>query len=105
MARTIDSIVASHRAAQERRDQGRPIWDRKIRLGDVFRNEDMTFEQSRDAIVDRIRRTGGADDNYTVGELLDELADTDDGDAFDEVWDLIYDEADADRVWIDTIKS
>jgi hypothetical protein len=100
MARTIDSILAASRAAAERREQGRPIWVMTISLRGVFGNENMTFEQRRDEIVRRIRRSSW--DNVLVSDLLDEWADATTAEEFDEVWDAIYDEADADRVWIAT---
>ena len=36
---------------------GKPIRVHKINLADVFHNDDLTFEQRRDAIVRRIRAT------------------------------------------------
>ncbi len=78
-------------------------WNLTVNLGDVFRNEDMPFEDRRDAIVARLQDTGWPDDNFTVAALLDELAEAEGIADFDDVWDAIYDEADADRVWIDTL--
>jgi hypothetical protein len=102
MPRTVDHIVATHQLAQQRRDAGLPIWDRKLNLSDVFHNDAMTFTESRDAIVRIIRASGWPDRNSTVYALLDEIADAETTDEFDAPWDLIYDEADADRVWIQT---
>jgi hypothetical protein len=79
-----------------------PIWLDKINLADVFHNEEMSFEQRRDVIVQRIRRSGWPDRNSSVYDLIDELADCETGNEFDGPWSLIYDEADADRVWIAT---
>jgi hypothetical protein len=104
MPRTVDHIVHTHRLAQARRDAGLPIWDRKVLLGDVFRNEAMSFEQIRDEIARRIRATEWHSGSDVVRELVDELADCADTDEFDAVWDAIYDEADEDRVWIETVK-
>jgi hypothetical protein len=103
MPRTIDGILASHRAAAERRAQGRPIWDRKIQLRDIFHNDELTFEQRRDAIVRRIESSGWPGRSETLAMLLEELADVVDAEEFDGVWDAIYDEADVDRVWISTV--
>ena len=102
MSRAAEHAVAMHQLATERRANRRPIWDSQINLGDLFHNDDLTFEQRRDGIVARVRATRWARDSYTVTELLDELGDTTDVDEFDEVWNLIYDEADYDRVWIAT---
>lgn len=103
MPRTIESIVESHRAAAALRAAGRPIWAHRINLADVFRNDELSFEQRRDALVRRIRKSPWAKDNYSLGEMLDELADGTTVEDFDYVWDAIYDEADRDRVWIATV--
>lgn len=80
------------------------VWEKRINLGHVFHNEDLTFEQIRDGVVSILDRSGWAIDNPVVGDLLDELGETEHADHFDEVWDAIYDEADRDRVWIETIR-
>lgn len=80
------------------------VWRRRLNLGHVFHNDDLTFEQRRDRIVSVLERSGWAIDNPDVGALLDELGETEDADHFDEVWNAIYDEADRDRVWIETIR-
>lgn len=103
MPDTVEHRVEMFRLAQERRNGGRPIWDRRIDLSDVFHNEEMTFEQRRNAIVARLRASAwlkGRADGLT--DLVDELADTADGDEFDGPWDEIYDYADVERVWIAT---
>lgn len=103
MPRDIEQIVETHRAARERVAAGLPVWDRRINLADIFRNEDMTFEQRRDAIVKRIRNSGWiTEDSYTLADLVEELGDAESADEFDAVWDEIYNQADADRVWIAT---
>ena len=102
MHRSIEQITASHEATAERRRQGRPVWDKTLQLGDVF-HADLPFEQIRDTIVTRIRESGWPEDNYDVADLIDELAETADGGEFDPVWNAVYDEADRDRVWIETL--
>jgi len=88
-----------------------PVWHIRIDVSDVFRNETMTFEERRDAIVNRLRTSRwfglrhDEDDREQLQLLLEELADVSDVDEFDGVWSWIYDEADADRVWISTIPS
>ncbi len=78
-------------------------WLLTINLRDVFRNEDMTFEERRDAIVARIRASGWiTEDDWSLDNLVEELGDVETTDEFDAVWDEIYNEADADRVWIAT---
>ncbi len=103
MPRDIEHIVDTHRIAQQRRDAGLPIWDRRINLAGVFRNENLTFEERRDAIVRKIRASGWVtDESWSLDNLVEELGDTENVDEFDAVWDAIYDQADIDRVWIET---
>jgi hypothetical protein len=81
-------------------------WLKKIPLGDVFHNEEMTFEQRRDETVRRLRSSGWLTmtaDDFDLSDMFDELGETRDGNEFDEVWDRIYDQADYDRVWIGTL--
>lgn len=102
--------TAEHRAdmyalAQERRKAGKSSWDGTLRLADVFHNDDLTFEQKRDATVRRIRATAwfkGYDEFDDLPMFVEELSDAADTDAFDAAWDCVYDIADADRVWIET---
>lgn len=108
MPRDIETILENHHAAQARRDSGQPVWDRTVLLGGVFRNQEMTFEQRRDGIVAALRSSGWprvAADPQGLAELFEELADTADGDSFDVVWDVVYDVANEDRVWIDTVST
>lgn len=105
MSNTVEHKVEMFRLAQERLAAGKPVWDRKIRLADVFRNEAMTFEERRDAIVARLRASmwfKGYDEYDELPQLVEELSEVPDADAFDCVWDCIYDVADTDRVWIGT---
>lgn len=103
MPRDIEHRVDMLHLAQDRRDAGRPIWDRTIQVGDLFHNEGLEDHDRRDQIVQRVRDSGWPALNETVQELVDELAEVTSEDEFNAVWDLIYDEADYDRVWIETI--
>ena len=107
MPRDLDHLVETHRLADQRRRAGQPIWDRRINVGDIFHNDDLTFEQSRDRIAARIKGstwyTAEGEDSE-LWALVDELADTEDTDEFDAVWNGIYDLADFHRVWIDTFQ-
>lgn len=105
MPRTIESLVASHTAATERRASGHPVWDRTVNLSGVFHNEEMTFAERRDAIVRRLRASGWLDDRDEFDELVEAvegLEQAEDAEEFDSWWDEVYDHADADRVWIQT---
>ena len=102
--------TAEHRAdmyqlAQERRKTGKPSWAHKINLRGVFHNDELTFEQKRDAIVRRIRATTWFkqyDEFDDLPQFVEELADAEDNASFNSLWSDLYDMADADRVWIET---
>ena len=105
MPRTAEHRAEMFQLAQERKHAGLPVWNRKIKLGDVFHNEDMTFEQRRDSIVSRVRASCwliGRDEFDDLVLLVEDLATAEDAREFDEMWDAIYDIADYDRVWIET---
>ncbi len=102
--------TAEHRAdmyalAQERRKAGKPIWAHKINLADVFHADDLNFELKRDMIVQRIRATAWFkqyDEYDDLPQLIEELAEVEDVEDFDGIWEMVYDIADYDRVWIAT---
>ena len=107
MPRTVDHIVHTHQAARARVAEGKPVWDRRIDLSDVFHNDRMTFEERRDAIVRRLK----ANPWYTtadqiefdgVYDVVNELGDAANTEEFDGWWDELYDLADTDRVNIRT---
>lgn len=84
------------------------FWAERIELKDIFHNEDLTFEQRRDAIVKRLQESSwykmSCDDHPDMQELIDnDLAMAEDTDEFDVAWDILYDYADTDRVWINTL--
>lgn len=79
-------------------------WSYKVKVGDLFHNDDLTIEQKAQAIAERLRK-GRWMDADCFGELdglLDELSDVTGAATFDAVWDAIYDWADIHRLWIDT---
>lgn len=106
MPRTVDHIVETHQIAQERRAAGLPIWDKRIDVSAVFHDDDLSFTERRDAIVERIRKSGWLADRDEFDDLVelvnDHLAYAEDVKEFDELWDALYDHADVDRVWIKT---
>lgn len=94
-----------HRLARERLEAGKPVWDSKLRLADVWRNPEMTFTERRDAIVARIRASQwfkGYDEYDDLPQFTEELSEVETAEDFDITWTQIYDIADADRVWIET---
>jgi hypothetical protein len=105
MPDTAEHRADMYRLATERRAAGLPIWDGTLRLADVFHNDNLTFEQKRDAIVQRVRATAwfkGKDESDDLVYLVEELAETEDNASFNLLWSDLYDFADADRVWIET---
>ncbi|MEU4558443.1 hypothetical protein AB0F72_08635 [Actinoplanes sp. NPDC023936] len=107
MPRTIDSILASHHAATERRNAGQPIWDRTLDVRDLFHNTDLSDADRYRRISERIQRSPwyqnrDADGFDEFGEAVRYLAQAEDAEEFNEYWDQIYDQADRDRVWVKT---
>lgn len=87
---------------------GTAAWKHKVDVSDIFRNEDLYFEQRRDQIVERLRKSRAIKEETDNGQelelLVDELAETDDVPYFDMVWHAIYDLADDRKwLWINTI--
>lgn len=106
--RTAEGIVHAHQLATERRRQGKPIWAGRLNVGDLFHNDDLTFIEKRDAIVARIKATRwykDADPHQWEGlhDVVENLATEESPDDFDYWWDQLYDIADVDRIWIETI--
>lgn len=83
MSRSPDHIVETHRIVRARRAAGQPVWAHRLNIADIWRNEALTFEQQRDAIVSRLRASAWHQDSETVQDLTDTLADTKNGDEFD----------------------
>lgn len=82
-------------------------WKQTIRLGDIFRNEALAFLERRDAIVSRLRNSSWVKNKDEFDELpqyIEELANADTDEAYESAMHAIYDEADADRVWLDGYK-
>jgi hypothetical protein len=76
-------------------------WRRKLDLSDVFRG-DAPFPERRDKMVRRIRALDPADNDGELQSIADELGDARDGDEWDGPWDMFYDWADSNRVWVVT---
>jgi hypothetical protein len=105
MPDTVEHRVEMHQLARQRVAAGLPVWDRKINLADVFHNEAMSFIEIRDAVARRLRASTWLKDRDEFDELVeavDNLAEAEDAQGFDEWWSVVYDHADADRMWINT---
>lgn len=106
MPDTVEHRVEMFQVTQERLKAGKPVWDRHVNLAGVFRNEETTFEEKRDTIVEVLRNSSWMksqdEGDDELSQAIEELGDADNEDWFNAVWDAIYDLADADRVWIST---
>lgn len=107
MPRDIEHIVATHQIARERRNAGQPVWAHTLDLRDVYHSDALGFVGRRDAIVRRIKASRWYQDRDAAGfdefgELVDDLARTEAQAEFNEFFDAVYDQADVDRVWIQT---
>jgi hypothetical protein len=76
-------------------------WSQTLDLSDVF-HADMPFEEKRDEMVRRIRALDPNEQDGELQSIADDLAETTDGDEWDQPWDSFYDWADHNRVWIST---
>lgn len=88
-------------------------WKHRVNVAQAFQSDDLTFEQRRDHCVQQLRtlsfwpkdlyELARADEStLRLWDLVDELADTDEEDWFNSVWNQVYDWADANDVWIET---
>jgi len=81
----------------------RNTWLYTLKLNDIFHNDDMPFEQKRDAIVRRIKAQKFWDpDNFELSDVMEGLEQADDVSEFDEAWGDFYDYADRERIWVET---
>lgn len=81
-------------------------WIYTVHLTQWFHNEDMSFTEKRDAVADKIEfgqwRKLSNEPEYLLA-LVAELRKTKDTESFDKVFSKIYDLADDDRIWIETL--
>lgn len=106
MPRDIESIVESHRVARELRAAGKPIWNETVDAR-ALHNDDLPLHERFRLVAENIKASrwyknrdqSGFDE---FGEFVEDLAQAETAEEFDEFWDLIYDKADTDRVWIKT---
>ena len=105
MPDTADHRADMYALGQQRLKAGKPMWEHKISVADVFHNEAMTFPEIRDAVVERLRASAwfkSKDEFDDLPMLVEDLSDAETAGDFDSAWSAIYDEADADRAWIAT---
>lgn len=112
MPRTIESIADNHRAATERRNAGKPLWDHRLTIKHLLTSDDSdesAKESGRDIakalrasswfkadIEENGDRLGGSE----VEQAAEEFEDIENVSHLNLVLDGLYDLADADRVWI-----
>jgi hypothetical protein len=76
-------------------------WQEQIDLYEPLTNDALPFKERRDTIVARIKASRWfANDDGDLAIQLEDLANAEDKDDFDEAWESIYDLADSDRVWL-----
>lgn len=79
----------------------RVIWKHRLDLRDIFHSEAHSFTNRRDIIVARIQRSHFWDeDDYELVDIVEELSATETSEEFNGTWDVFYDWADANRVWV-----
>jgi len=76
-------------------------WERRLDVSDLFRG-DAPWPERRDAMVQRVRALDPLDNDGELQDIADKLAEAQDGNEWDGPWDLFYDWADANRVWVVT---
>ena len=76
-------------------------WRSELDLSDIFHNEQYTFEEKRDLIVQRFLNLGIR--SPVVAGMVESLSASFDENEFDIYWDKLYDWADSGkRLWIRT---
>lgn len=83
-----------------------PEWKMTIDVSGVFHNENYSFTERRDIIVRTLRKSSwlkDRDEFDLLVQYVEELSTADNTEEFNSAWSSIYDEADADRVWIRTV--
>ena len=109
MSRSIEHMLHAHELAQARRRAGRRVWDEIIDVSAFFHN-DEPFLSNRDNIIAAVKRSKWWKrnakptlDNADFHDAILGLEQAIDADEFDQYWDELYNMADVDRVWINTI--
>lgn len=81
-------------------------WFLTIDLADLWQDEDLPFEEKRDAICNRIRSSNWAKLTPYPGhlnELVNAVGATENTGSFDAAFNELYDLADSDGVWFETM--
>lgn len=79
-------------------------WDHTFHIADIWKNDELTFEQRRDAITKRMRRQPWFEVFEEDCGIISDLEAAEDPDDWDEWWDQFYDWCDdGKRVWVKLI--
>ena len=82
-----------------------PHWNLTLNLAEFWHNEALGFEEKRDKIVAAIKASRWRSltpDPEHFDSMVDELSEVLNIAEFDFAFGELYDQADADRVWIET---
>jgi hypothetical protein len=116
-AKNLENIVDCHMAAQARREQGLPIWDRKIDIKSIlFRemgNESTEYVVETSHAIGRLMRAKlpkgllnlpGDEADFELMDIVEHLEDLQANDEaqanFNDNLSCLYDWADHNRVWL-----
>lgn len=81
-------------------------WKHRLNLSDIFHSDELTFEEIRDTVVARLKRSSFfrevTANDYGFDDLVDELGDAETVGQFDFIWNIVYDYADEYDCWITT---
>ena len=80
-------------------------WKNRVKVTDLWEDEGLSFEETRDAVVERLEALGIEDeDEFTpFSDIVNGLRYSEDESEFDQWWDELYDWGDeGHRLWIET---
>ena len=84
------------------------VWKHRLIISDFFHDDSLSLSEKTDKLTERIKRSRWLEGLFYKDELedlLEELKDaveTGDENDWNQVWDLIYDVFDSERVWVQT---
>ena len=78
-------------------------WKHHLRIKDIWRDDDLSWETKRDAVVAKIKKLPHYQSDDELIEIVEMLEEATFISEFDEVWDQFYDWADWNRVWVETL--
>ena len=104
MSHNLDVKIAAHHQARERIEEGRPVWDEKVKVNSIFDDELLTVREKGESIARNLRATRWikkADEHEEVHDLIVYLETNDDPEELGYLLNSIRDEATLARVWFD----